>query len=152
METPTRRASGVEGVRDEARSAGGAAPLRAVIAGAGIGGLTAALALHRVGVEAEVFEQAQEVRELGVGISLLPHAVKALAGLGLLPALDRAGVRTRRLVYLTRPARRSGTSRGASTRGTTCPRSASTAASSRGCCIRPSWSASGPTASTPATG
>ena len=108
MEAPARRAStgtgveGVEGVRDEARSAGGAPPLRAVIAGAGIGGLTAALALHRVGIEAEVFEQAQEVRELGVGINLLPHAVKALAGLGLLPALDRAGIRTRRLVYLNR--------------------------------------------------
>ena len=42
------------------------------------------------------------MRELGVGINLLPHAVKELAALGLLPALDRAGIRTRRLVYMTR--------------------------------------------------
>jgi len=76
--------------------------MKIVIAGAGIGGLTAALALHQVGIEAELFEQAAEVRELGVGINMLPHAVKELAALGLLPALDRAGVRTRRLIYLTR--------------------------------------------------
>jgi 5-methylphenazine-1-carboxylate 1-monooxygenase len=73
-----------------------------VIAGAGIGGLTTALALHQIGVDAEVYEQASEVRELGVGINMLPHAVKELAALGLLPALDRVGIRTRRLVYMTR--------------------------------------------------
>ena len=60
-----------------------------VIAGAGIGGLTAALALRQAGIEAEVFEQASEVRELGVGINMQPHAVKQLAALGLFPALDR---------------------------------------------------------------
>ena len=95
-------AEGLEGVWNAPRAAGGTPPLRVVIAGAGIGGLTAALALHRAGIEAEVFEQAQEVRELGVGINLLPHAVKELAALGLLPALDRAGIRTRRLVYMNR--------------------------------------------------
>jgi 2-polyprenyl-6-methoxyphenol hydroxylase-like FAD-dependent oxidoreductase len=76
--------------------------MRTVIAGAGIGGLTTALALHQAGIEAEVFEQASEVRELGVGINVLPHAVKELAALGLLPALDRAGIRARRLIYMTR--------------------------------------------------
>ncbi|CAA9578883.1 MAG: 2-polyprenyl-6-methoxyphenol hydroxylase and related FAD-dependent oxidoreductases, partial [uncultured Thermomicrobiales bacterium] len=76
--------------------------MNVVIAGCGIGGLAAALALHEVGIEAEVFEQAHEVRELGVGINLLPHAVKALAGLGLLPALDRAGIRTRHLALMNR--------------------------------------------------
>src|SRR5687768_1431537 len=81
------------------------AAMKIVIAGAGIGGLTAALALHRAGVDAELFEQAHELRELGVGINLLPHAVKELAALGLLPALDRAGIRTRRLVYMTRLGR-----------------------------------------------
>jgi 5-methylphenazine-1-carboxylate 1-monooxygenase len=78
------------------------ATMRIVIAGAGIGGLTAALALDRIGIEAEVFEQASEVREVGVGINMLPHAVKELAALGLLPALDRAGIRARRLLYMTR--------------------------------------------------
>lgn len=78
------------------------APMRIMIAGAGIGGLTLALALHEVGIEAEVFEQASAVRELGVGVNLQPHAIKELAGLGLLPALDRIGVRTRRMIYMTR--------------------------------------------------
>jgi 2-polyprenyl-6-methoxyphenol hydroxylase-like FAD-dependent oxidoreductase len=76
--------------------------MKVLIAGCGIGGLSAALMLHRAGIRVQLFEQAQEVRELGVGINLLPHAVKELAALGLLPALDRAGIRTRRLVYMTR--------------------------------------------------
>ena len=76
--------------------------MKVVIAGCGIGGLTAALALHRAGVETELFEQAQDLRELGVGINLLPHAVKELAALSLLPALDRAGIRTRELILMNR--------------------------------------------------
>ena len=77
-------------------------PMKIVIAGAGIGGPTTALALRRAGIGAELFEQAHELRELGVGINLLPHAVKELATLGLLPTLDRAGVRTRELVLMNR--------------------------------------------------
>jgi 5-methylphenazine-1-carboxylate 1-monooxygenase len=72
-----------------------------VIAGAGIGGLTAALALHQNGIEVELFEQSSEVRELGVGINMLPHAVKELAALGLLPDLDRVGIRNQRLILMT---------------------------------------------------
>ena len=64
-------------------------------------------ALHEVGIEAEVFEQASEVRELGVGINLQPHSVHELVALGLLPALDRVGLRMRRLIYMTGAARRS---------------------------------------------
>jgi 5-methylphenazine-1-carboxylate 1-monooxygenase len=70
--------------------------MRVVIAGAGIGGLTAALALHQAGIQAAVFEQAPEVRELGVGINMQPHSIKELASLGLLPALDRVAIRARR--------------------------------------------------------
>ncbi|MFL5332839.1 MAG: NAD(P)-binding protein, partial [Geminicoccaceae bacterium] len=58
--------------------------MRALVNGGGIGGLTAALSLAERGIEVEVFEQAAEVRELGVGINLLPHAVQELAALGLL--------------------------------------------------------------------
>jgi 2-polyprenyl-6-methoxyphenol hydroxylase-like FAD-dependent oxidoreductase len=76
--------------------------MKVIIAGGGIGGLAAALALHRVGIEAEIFEQARELRELGVGINMLPHAIKELASLGLLPALDAAGIRTRELIYANR--------------------------------------------------
>jgi 2-polyprenyl-6-methoxyphenol hydroxylase-like FAD-dependent oxidoreductase len=76
--------------------------MRIVVAGGGIGGLVAALSLHQRGIEVEIYEQARELRELGVGINMLPHAVKELAALGLLPALDAAGIRTRELIYANR--------------------------------------------------
>ncbi|WP_119389233.1 flavin-dependent oxidoreductase [Taklimakanibacter lacteus] len=76
--------------------------MKLLIIGGGIGGLVTALALNRAGVDVEVFEQSQELRELGVGINLLPHAVKELAEHGLLPALDAAGIRTRELIYTNR--------------------------------------------------
>jgi 2-polyprenyl-6-methoxyphenol hydroxylase-like FAD-dependent oxidoreductase len=76
--------------------------MKALIAGAGIGGLTVALFLHRAGIEVEIFERAEAVRELGVGINMLPHAVGLLAELGLMDALDAAGIRTRELIYANR--------------------------------------------------
>ena len=76
--------------------------MKVLIAGGGIGGLTLALMLKRRGIEAEIFEQAAEIRELGVGINTLPHAIKELAALGLLPALDRVAIRTRDLTYMNR--------------------------------------------------
>ncbi len=76
--------------------------MKALITGAGIGGLTLALMLHRRGIESVIFEQASEIREVGVGINILPHAVKELAALDLLPALDAVGVRTKELIYLSR--------------------------------------------------
>jgi 2-polyprenyl-6-methoxyphenol hydroxylase-like FAD-dependent oxidoreductase len=75
--------------------------MRTIIAGAGIGGLTLALALHARGLQAQVYEQSQAVRELGVGINTLPHAIAQLERLGLLPALDAAAIRTRELIYAT---------------------------------------------------
>jgi 5-methylphenazine-1-carboxylate 1-monooxygenase len=76
--------------------------MKVLIAGAGIGGLTLALMLKRRGIAVEIFEQAAEIRELGVGINTLPHAIKELADLGLLPALDRVAIRTHELVYMNR--------------------------------------------------
>jgi 5-methylphenazine-1-carboxylate 1-monooxygenase len=73
-----------------------------LIVGGGIGGLATALALHHAGIDVEIYEQAQELCELGVGINVQPHAVKELAALGLLPALDEAGIRTRELIYTNR--------------------------------------------------
>lgn len=73
-----------------------------LIAGAGIGGLSLALMLHRRGIKARVYEQASEVREVGVGINILPHAIKELAALDLLPALDAIAIRTKELIYLNR--------------------------------------------------
>jgi 2-polyprenyl-6-methoxyphenol hydroxylase-like FAD-dependent oxidoreductase len=76
--------------------------MKVLIVGAGIGGLTTALSLHAVGIECEVFEQARGIRELGVGVNMLPHAVRELAALGLLEALDEVGVRTAELIYANR--------------------------------------------------
>ena len=76
--------------------------MRVTIAGAGIGGLSAALALHAHGHEVTVFEAAREVLPLGVGINLLPHAGQVLARLGLGDQLAAQGVATRELVYFNR--------------------------------------------------
>ncbi|MEO1719975.1 MAG: flavin-dependent oxidoreductase [Pseudomonadota bacterium] len=75
--------------------------MKIAIAGGGIGGLTLALALHRVGLSPVVFEQAPQIREVGVGINTLPHAIRELADLGLLKALDSIAIRTKTLVYKT---------------------------------------------------
>lgn len=73
-----------------------------LIVGGGVGGLTLALSLHERGIPCRVFEAASEVKPLGVGINTLPHAIRELAALGLLPALDAVAVRTRELRYLNR--------------------------------------------------
>jgi len=76
--------------------------MKAIIVGGGIGGLTAALMLHARGLDCEVFEQSEAIRELGVGINTLPHAIKELAGLGLLDRLDQVAIRTFELFYTNR--------------------------------------------------
>ena len=76
--------------------------MQVLIAGGGVGGLTLALALHQRGIGCTVFEAAEAIRPLGVGINTLPHAIRVLAELGLLPALDAVAVRTRELRYLNR--------------------------------------------------
>ncbi|NMJ41703.1 flavin-dependent oxidoreductase [Roseomonas sp. JC162] len=73
-----------------------------LVVGGGVGGLTLALSLHERGIPCRVFEAATEVKPLGVGINTLPHAIRELAALGLLPALDAVAVRTRELRYLNR--------------------------------------------------
>ncbi len=76
--------------------------MKVIIAGAGIGGLTLALMLHRRGIDAEIYEQASEVKEIGVGINTLPAAIRELSEIGLLPVLDLTGIRTHELIYLNR--------------------------------------------------
>jgi salicylate hydroxylase len=58
------------------------------IVGAGIGGLAAAIALQKAGLQPRVFEQAEVLGEVGAGISLSPNAVKALQWLGVADALE----------------------------------------------------------------
>ena len=73
-----------------------------VIAGAGIGGLTAALCLHRQGVEVRLFETVSRLAPLGVGINLQPHAVQVLQSLGLDQDLAAMAIETSALVYLNK--------------------------------------------------
>jgi 5-methylphenazine-1-carboxylate 1-monooxygenase len=73
-----------------------------LILGGGIGGLTAALSLHAAGIAARVYEAVPALKPLGVGINVLPHSVRELDELGLLPMLDKTGIRTRELVYATK--------------------------------------------------
>ena len=72
------------------------------IVGGGIGGLVAALALHEKGFSPRVHESAPAMRELGVGINLLPHAVRVLEGLGLLERLLENGIATAELLYFNK--------------------------------------------------
>jgi salicylate hydroxylase len=65
---------------------GGAA--RVLIAGAGIGGLTLALALLRRGIDVQVLEQATTLGEVGAGVQLSPNATRCLYSLGLQEALE----------------------------------------------------------------
>jgi 2-polyprenyl-6-methoxyphenol hydroxylase-like FAD-dependent oxidoreductase len=76
--------------------------MRIGIIGGGIGGLTLALALHARGIEAEVVEAAPEIRPLGVGINLLPHATRELAALGVLEALEAVSIPTQEASYFNR--------------------------------------------------
>jgi 2-polyprenyl-6-methoxyphenol hydroxylase-like FAD-dependent oxidoreductase len=57
--------------------------LRIIIVGGGIGGLTTAIALSKVGIDAQVYERAPELREVGAGIGLASNALRALDALGL---------------------------------------------------------------------
>lgn len=76
--------------------------MKIIVAGAGIGGLALALMLHRRGIEVEVWEAVQEVKPLGVGINLLPHAVRELTELGLEDTLAEIGIKTSQLAYYNR--------------------------------------------------
>src|SRR6201991_3659601 len=76
--------------------------MKAIIVGGGIGGLTTALMLRARGIGCELVEQSDTIRELGVGINTAPHAIRELAGLGLLQKLDDIAIRTDQLYYLNR--------------------------------------------------
>src|SRR5215470_11055024 len=76
--------------------------MHVVIVGGGIGGLALALMLKARGIECQIYEAAPRIRELGVGINVLPHAISELAELGLLARLDEVAIRTRELIYANR--------------------------------------------------
>jgi 5-methylphenazine-1-carboxylate 1-monooxygenase len=73
-----------------------------LIIGAGIGGLTLALTLHKAGIACRVFEAVPEIKPLGVGINLLPHATRVLAELDLLEPLAAVAVTTKESAFFNR--------------------------------------------------
>jgi 2-polyprenyl-6-methoxyphenol hydroxylase-like FAD-dependent oxidoreductase len=73
-----------------------------VIVGAGIGGLTLGLALQAAGIPCRIFESAAEIKAIGVGINLLPHATRELAALGLQDALAKAAIATTDATFFNR--------------------------------------------------
>jgi 2-polyprenyl-6-methoxyphenol hydroxylase-like FAD-dependent oxidoreductase len=77
------------------------------IVGGGIGGMALALSLHDAGLgDVHIYETATTVKELGVGINVLPHAVRELTELGLLDELSAAGIPTAELVYASKHGQR----------------------------------------------
>lgn len=76
--------------------------MRIAVVGGGIGGLALALNLHQRGIACDVYEGAPEVKELGVGITLLPHAMRELAALGVQPQLEALGIENLESVFFNR--------------------------------------------------
>jgi 2-polyprenyl-6-methoxyphenol hydroxylase-like FAD-dependent oxidoreductase len=81
---------------------GAPSDLPVLIIGAGIGGLTTALELERVGIPCRLIDAVEAFEPLGVGINVLPHAARRLTELGLGPALSSRGVRTRESAFFNR--------------------------------------------------
>jgi len=73
-----------------------------IIVGAGIGGLTLGLALHQAKIPCRIFESVPDIRAIGVGINLLPHASKELAALGLEQALAKVAIQTADATFFNR--------------------------------------------------
>jgi 2-polyprenyl-6-methoxyphenol hydroxylase-like FAD-dependent oxidoreductase len=78
------------------------AGMQVVIIGGGICGLSLALNLKQRGIEACVYERAPEIRELGVGITVLPHAMREFSALGLSDAILAAGIENRESCFFNR--------------------------------------------------
>lgn len=75
---------------------------RIAVVGGGIAGLGLALSLHQRGIACDVYEAVPEVKELGVGITLLPHAMRELAALGVQDKLEAAGIENLESVFFNR--------------------------------------------------
>lgn len=73
-----------------------------IIVGGGIGGLTLALMLHQAGMPCRVYEAVPQIKGLGVGINILPHAAKEYCALGLEAELAQVGIATRDACFFNR--------------------------------------------------
>ena len=74
-----------------------------IIVGGGIGGLTMALAAHKMGMTCDVYESVSEIKPIGVGINILPHASRFLCeSLGLEAELTKLAVLTKEAIFFNR--------------------------------------------------
>ena len=73
-----------------------------IIIGGGIGGLTLALMLHARGLPCRLFEAVSDFKPLGVGINMMPHAIRVLTELGVEPALKTLGIEAREFTFFNR--------------------------------------------------
>jgi len=81
--------------------------MKVAIIGGGIGGMSLALSLVAAGLDdVDVYESAPAIRELGVGINVLPHAIRELTELGLLDQLSAVGIPTADFSYFSRLGQR----------------------------------------------
>ncbi len=76
--------------------------MKIAVVGGGIGGLGFALALKQRGLDCDVYEAVPEVKELGVGITLLPHAMRELAALGVQAKLEAVAIENLESVFFNR--------------------------------------------------
>ena len=77
-------------------------PNHIAIVGGGIAGLALALNLQRRGIDCRVYERAPEVKELGVGITLLPHAMREMTALGVDQEIIKVGIENRESCFFNR--------------------------------------------------
>jgi 2-polyprenyl-6-methoxyphenol hydroxylase-like FAD-dependent oxidoreductase len=122
--------------------------LGVVVVGGGIAGLAFALSLHQRGIACDVYESVPQVKELGVGITLLPHGMRELSALGVQPQIEAAGIE--KVCFSAATASTSTASRAAAMLATLCPRLVSTAAGCTASCLKRRCSAWAPIGSTPA--
>lgn len=76
--------------------------LKVIVIGAGIGGLTAGIALQQAGFEVEIYDRVRDLRPVGAGISLWSNGVKVLNRLGLGKQIAQIGGRMNRMQYRTK--------------------------------------------------
>ena len=76
--------------------------LKAIIIGAGIGGLTTGIAFKRAGYQVELYDRVRELRPAGAGISLWSNGVKVMNALGLGDEIHKIGGEMNRMTYLSK--------------------------------------------------
>ncbi|VCX20174.1 FAD-dependent urate hydroxylase [Klebsiella pneumoniae] len=73
--------------------------MKAIVIGAGIGGLSAAVALKQSGIDCDVYEAVKEIKPVGAAISVWPNGVKCMAHLGMGDIMETFGGPLRRMAY-----------------------------------------------------